>query len=120
MRYTDYPGGGLTLPQHFSDDDNTDREDDDDDEEDEEDEEEDFDEAEKSEEEEDDDEETMEKRAKIRQFTSEIKALELAIERKRAGVQPLNPIMMVSPCDYNWVVLMWGLCRNDLKRLWRG
>jgi TATA-binding protein-associated factor Taf7 len=58
-------------------------------------EDEDFEEGDKFEEEEDDDEETLEKRAKIRQFTSEIKALESAIERKKSGPQPLNPIMMV-------------------------
>lgn len=47
-------------------------------------------------EEEEEDEETLEKRAKIRQFNSEIKALEMAIEKKRAGFAGGNPIMMVS------------------------
>ena len=42
-----------------------------------------------------DDDETTEKRAKIRQFTSEIKALEAAIEKKRAGFTRGNPIMEV-------------------------
>jgi transcription initiation factor TFIID subunit 7 len=43
-----------------------------------------------------DDEETLEKKAKIRQFASEIKQLEMAIEKKRAGFQGGNPIMIVS------------------------
>lgn len=41
------------------------------------------------------DEELAEKRAKARQLASEIKALEGAIEKKRAGFQGGNPIMMV-------------------------
>ncbi|KAK8850423.1 hypothetical protein IAR55_004341 [Kwoniella newhampshirensis] len=51
---------------------------------------EDDDEGEKSE----DDDETIEKKAKIKQFNSEIKALEGAIEKKRAGFAGGNPIMM--------------------------
>jgi transcription initiation factor TFIID subunit 7 len=43
-----------------------------------------------------DDEETAEMKDKIKQFTSEIKQLESAIEKKRAGFQGGNPIMMVS------------------------
>jgi transcription initiation factor TFIID subunit 7 len=54
------------------------------------------DEGEDEDEESEDDEETVEKKAKIRQFTSEIKALETAIEKKRAGFTGGNPIMMVS------------------------
>ena len=41
------------------------------------------------------DEESAEKRAKARQLASEIKALEGAIEKKKAGFQGGNPIMMV-------------------------
>lgn len=37
----------------------------------------------------------MEKRAKIKQFTSEIKALEAVIDKKRAGFTGGNPIMVV-------------------------
>lgn len=44
-----------------------------------------------------DDEETAEKRAKIKQLTSEIKALEAAIERKRATFTRGNAIMEVGP-----------------------
>ncbi|ORY29634.1 TAFII55 protein conserved region-domain-containing protein [Naematelia encephala] len=51
------------------------------------------DEAEKSED--DDDDETAEKKAKIKQFTAEIKALEGAIEKKRAGFTGGNPIIIV-------------------------
>ncbi|WVR08504.1 hypothetical protein IAU60_005559 [Kwoniella sp. DSM 27419] len=40
------------------------------------------------------DDETIERRAKIKQFTSEIRALETAIEKKRAGFVGGNPIMM--------------------------
>lgn len=40
------------------------------------------------------DEETLEKRAKIKQFTSEIKALETVIDKKRAGFTGGNPIMV--------------------------
>ncbi|EIW69767.1 hypothetical protein TREMEDRAFT_61532 [Tremella mesenterica DSM 1558] len=43
--------------------------------------------------EDEDDEETAEKKAKIRQFTSEIKNIEATIERKRAGFTGGNPIM---------------------------
>jgi transcription initiation factor TFIID subunit 7 len=46
--------------------------------------------------EDEEDEETSEKKAKIKQFASEIKALESAIEKKRAGFTGGNPIMMVS------------------------
>jgi TATA-binding protein-associated factor Taf7 len=56
-------------------------------------EEEDDDDDQKSEEE---DEETSEKKAKIRQFTSEIKALEGAIEKKKATFTRGNAIMEVS------------------------
>lgn len=56
-------------------------------------EEDDEEEGDKSEGEED--EETMEKRAKVKQFTSEIKALEAAIEKKRAGFTKGNAIMEV-------------------------
>jgi transcription initiation factor TFIID subunit 7 len=45
---------------------------------------------------EEDDEETTEKKAKIRQFTSEIKALESAIEKKKASFTRGNAIMEVS------------------------
>ena len=55
-------------------------------------EEDDEDASEKSE----DDDATLEKKAKVRQFTSEIKTLESAIEKKRAGFAGGNPIMMVS------------------------
>ena len=44
---------------------------------------------------EEDDEETTEKKAKIRQFTSEIKALEAAIEKKKASFTRGNAIMEV-------------------------
>nr|ODN82443.1 hypothetical protein L203_05537 [Cryptococcus depauperatus CBS 7841] len=40
------------------------------------------------------DEETLEKRAKIKQFTAEIKALEAVIDKKRAGFTGGNPIMV--------------------------
>lgn len=43
-----------------------------------------------------DDDATLEKKAKIRQFTSEIKALESAVEKKRVGFTGGNPIMMAS------------------------
>ena len=56
----------------------------------------DADEGGEDDEEDEDDEETAEKKAKIRQFASEIKQLELAIEKKRAGFQGGNPIMIVS------------------------
>jgi hypothetical protein len=49
------------------------------------------------EDEDEDDEETLGKKAKIRQFASEIKQLEAAIDKKRAGFQGGNPIMIVSP-----------------------
>ncbi len=63
-----------------------------------------------------DDDATIEKKAKIRQFTSEIKALELAVEKKRAGFTGGNPIMMVNS-DFAFsdeVVLISG--RNDSRK----
>lgn len=41
----------------------------------------------------DDDEETLERKAKIKQYTSEIKQLETLIEKKRAGFTGGNPII---------------------------
>jgi transcription initiation factor TFIID subunit 7 len=55
-----------------------------------EDEEEEDDEGERSE---DDDEETIEHKAKIKQYTSEVKQLETLIEKKRAGFTGGNPII---------------------------
>lgn len=56
----------------------------------------DVDEGGEDDDEDEDDEETAEKKAKIRQFASEIKQLEAAIDKKRAGFQGGNPIMIVS------------------------
>lgn len=53
--------------------------------------------------EDEDDEETTEKKAKIKQFTSEIKALESAIEKKRAGFTKGNIIMEVSGPIYGMI-----------------
>ena len=47
-----------------------------------------------------------EKRAKIRQFTSEIKALETAIEKKRAGFQGGNPIIQVRLAGSSWMMTL--------------
>jgi TATA-binding protein-associated factor Taf7 len=60
-----------------------------------------------------DDEETMEKKDKIKQLTSEVKALESAIEKKKASFTGGNPIMMVSHTDQDRT----DACRNVSKRL---
>ena len=77
----DHSEDGLSASEDGEDDDDDDDDDDEDDE------------GEKSE---DDDEETADKKVKIRRLTSEIKALEGAVEKKRAGFTGGNPIIQVS------------------------
>lgn len=55
----------------------------------------------------------MEKKDKIKQLTSEVKALESAIEKKKASFTGGNPIMMVSQTDQDSI----DACRNVSKRL---
>jgi len=74
------------------------------------------DEGDKSEE----DDETIERRAKIKQFTNEIKALEAAIEKKRAGFVGGNPIMMVSAHPLNLEYLAYTSTRKSIFDTWLG
>ena len=66
---------------------------------------------------EDDDEETADKKVKIRQLASEIKALEGAIEKKRAGFTGGNPIIQVSSLLSSCEICPLIYHRNALTRL---
>lgn len=62
----------------------------------------------------------MEKRAKIKQFTSEIKALETVIDKKRAGFTGGNPIMVVRHrlhrLSFGRLIFFFQLPRNVSKK----